>query len=329
MSKKDRPTRVKLIINPGAGYVDKNSSKLEEVTTLLVQAGLDVDVALAKPKKKAIPIAQKAVKDGFDVIAAMGGDGTLGAVIRGMAGSKSRLGIIPAGHSNDLAASLGIPTDLKEACDLIVSGNTRKVDLGIINTKERKNFYFNQVAAIGLTASLYPKVSKVPNGRYLDLVDAVKTFFNYRSKPVVRLTLDDESKVEVETMLVTIVNTPVTGIRNLVAPQASMDDGLLDVAVYPGFSKAELINYFLRTLNVNEVPDDGRIQRYRARKIKIKTIPPLDISGEGIIVGHGKATIKVVPKALRVIAPEVGTGAEKPQAEIAKELPEPVSPVAT
>ena len=326
MSKKDKSVRVKLIANPGAGDVLKSASNLEEVTTYLVQAGLDVDVALAKPKKEAVPIARRAADEGFDVIIAMGGDGTIGAVIRGMAGSKSRLGIIPAGHSNDLAASLGIPLDLKQACDLIASGHTRKVDLGVINTKERKDFYFNQVAAVGLTATLYPQVSKVPNGRYLDLIEAVKTVFNFAPKPIVKLTLDDESKVEVETMLVTIVNTPVTGIRNLVAPEASMEDGLLDIAVYPGFTKAELINYFVRTLNENDVPD-GRIQRYRARKIKIKTIPDLDISGEGIIVGRGKAVIEVKPKALRIIAPEVGTGAEKPQAEIAKELPEPVSPV--
>ncbi len=326
MSKKDKPMRVKLIANPGAGDVLKSASNLEEVTTYFVEAGVDLDVALAKPKRKAIPIAEKAVKDGFDVVVAMGGDGTIGAVIRGIAQSRARLGIIPAGHSNDLAASLGIPTDFKEACNLIVSGQTRKVDLGMINTRDRKDFYFNQVAAVGLTATLYPKVSKVPNGRYAGIVDAIKTIFDYHAKPIVRLTLDNESQIEVETMLVTIVNTPVTGIRNLVAPQASMEDGLLDIAVYPGFTKAELINYFIRTLNVNEVPD-GRIQRYRARKIKVRTIPDLDISGEGIIVGRGKATIEVIPKALRVIAPEVGTGAEKPQAEIARELPEPVSPV--
>jgi len=57
----------------------------------LTAAGLKVDVALAKPKKEAIPIARQAVKDGYDVIIAMGGDGTLGAVIRGIAGSKARL----------------------------------------------------------------------------------------------------------------------------------------------------------------------------------------------------------------------------------------------
>ncbi|MDD5371370.1 MAG: diacylglycerol kinase family protein, partial [Anaerolineaceae bacterium] len=63
----------------------------------LVDYGLKVDVALAKPKKEAIPIARKAVKDGYDIVIAMGEDGTLRAVIRGIAGSKVKLGIIAAG----------------------------------------------------------------------------------------------------------------------------------------------------------------------------------------------------------------------------------------
>jgi diacylglycerol kinase (ATP) len=78
-----------------------------------------VDVAFARPKKEAIPIAQKAVKDGYDVVIAMGGDGTIGAAIRGIVGSKARLGIIPAGTENDIARGLGIPEDLKEACAII------------------------------------------------------------------------------------------------------------------------------------------------------------------------------------------------------------------
>lgn len=328
MSKKDKPT-LKLIANPGAGDVAQSATRLEEVTTRLMDGGFKVDVALAKPKRQAIPIAQKAVKDGFDIIVAMGGDGTLGAVVRGVAGSKVHLGYIPAGHSNDMAVALGIPMDVKEACDVIIDGHVRKLDLGVISTKDREDFYFSQVAAVGLPATLYPKVSKVPNGKYAGLVDAVRTIFNYQAKPIIKLTLDDESKVEVESMMVTIVNSPVTGIRNLLAPDASMEDGLLDVATYPGFSKAELLTYFVKTLDAKAPPDDGRIQRYRAKKIKVKTDPKLDISAEGIIVGCGSAKVEVMHHAMRFIAPPVGTGAEKPLDEIASaNLPEPVTAAA-
>jgi diacylglycerol kinase (ATP) len=276
--------------------------------------------------KAAIPIAKKAVKDGYDVVIAMGGDGTLGAVIRGIAGSKARLGIIPAGTENDIARSLGIPEDLKETCALIAAGHTRKLDLGVINTKDTKDHYFFMVIAIGLTATLYPMINDVPNGKYGGVMEALKTILRYKPNPTVNLTLDDESKIEVETMLVTIANTPITGVKNLVAPDASMEDGLLDTSVYPGFSKAELLSYFVKTAHEGTTPD-GRIQRYRAKKIKVKTSPKLDISAEGIIVGKGTAWIKVLPGALRVIAPEPGPGAEKPQEKVDKNLPTPVSPV--
>jgi len=327
MSKKNKPIRVKLIANPGAGKPLEAASRLEQVTRYLMDDGLKVDVDLAHPKKEAIPIARKAVKDGYDVVIAMGGDGTLGAVIRGIAGSKVKLGIIPAGTENDIAASLGVPEDLKEACALIASGHTRKLDLGQVSTKKRKKFYFFMVAAIGLTATLYPEISEVPGGKFAGIKDAVMTLLKFNAKPTVFLTLDDESKIEVETMLVTVANTPVTGVKNLVAPDASMEDGLLDISVYPGFSKAELLSYFVRSAHKGSTPD-GRIQRYRARKIKVKTSPKLDVAAEGIILGKGTARIKILPGALRVIAPEPGPGAEKPQEEVAnKELPEPVSPV--
>ena len=139
MPKKNKPIRAKLIANPGAGDVSKVASHIEQVRRYLLDYGLKVDVALAHPKKEAILIAREAVKDGYDVVIAMGGDGTLGAVISGIAGSKVKLGIIAAGTENDIARSLGIPEDLKEACALIASGHTRKLDLGQVSTKKRKN----------------------------------------------------------------------------------------------------------------------------------------------------------------------------------------------
>ena len=326
MSKKDKPMRVKLIANPGAGDTRWPASRFEDVTNYLKDAGVKVDMAFAKPKKEAIPIAQRAVREGYDVIIAMGGDGTIGAVIRGIAGSKARLGIIPAGTENDIARSLGIPEDLKEACAIIASGNTRKVDLGCITTKNEKNHYFFMMIAIGLTATLYPMVNDVPNGKIGGVMEAIKTILKYKPNPIVNLTLDDDSKIEVETMLVTITNTPITGVKNLVAPDASMEDGLLDISVFPGFSKPQLINYFVKTANEGTTPD-GRIQRYRAKKIKVKTSPKMDISAEGMIVGTGTVWITVLPKALRVIAPEIGAGAEKTPEMIAIDLQAPVSPV--
>ena len=316
--KKNKPIRAKLIANPGAGDVLEVASRIEQVRRYLLDYGLKVDLALAKPKKEAIPIARKAVKDGYDVVVAMGGDDTLGAVIRGIVGAKVSLGIIASGTQNDIATSLGIPSDLKEACALIASGQTRKLDLGKLSTKKKKKFYFFMVTAIGLAATIFPMVKDVPEGNFSGIKDAVKTLLKFDSKPTVFLTLDDESKIKVETMLVTVTNTPIIGLKNLVAPDASMDDGLLDITVYPGFSKAELLSYFAKTAHEGSM-SDGTIQRYQARKIKIKTSPKLDVVAEGILLGKGTSRIKLLPGALRVIAPEPGMGVEKPQEEVRKE----------
>ena len=316
MSKKKKAVRVKLIANPGAGDISESASRIQQVTRYLREFGLEVDLALAKPKKEAIPIVRKAIQDGYDVIVAMGGDGTIGAVIRGIARSGMTLGIIAAGTENDMARSLGIPEDLKEACALIASGHTRNLDLGQISTRKIKNFYFFNMSAIGLTATLFPLIKEVPEGKLSGIKNAIATLLKFETKPTVFLTLDGESKIEVETMMVTITNTPITGAKNLVAPDASMEDGLLDIAVYPGFNKADLIAYFSKTANQGSTPD-GTIQRYQARKIKVKTSPRLDVAAEGIILGKGKARIKLLPGALRVLAPEPGQGAEKSPEEIA------------
>jgi diacylglycerol kinase (ATP) len=327
MPKKKKTIWAKLIANPGAGDVSEAASKIEQVTCYLIDAGLKVDVALAKPKKEAIPIARKAIKDGYDIVIAMGGDGTIGAVIRGIAGSKVSFGIIASGTENDIARSLGIPEDVQQACAIIASGHTRRLDLGQVSTKKNKKFYFFMLTAIGLTASIFPMIKEVPEGKLSGIGKAVATLFKFETKPIVNLTLDDESKIEVETMLVTIANTPLIGAKNLVAPDASMEDGLLDIAVYPDFSKTDLLAYFAKTAHEGSTPD-GTIQRYRARKIKVKSSPKLDVAAEGIILGKGTARIKLLPGALRVLAPEPGPGAEKTQKEkTARELPEPVSPV--
>jgi diacylglycerol kinase (ATP) len=166
MPKKDKSVCVKLIVNPGAGKPSDAANKLKLVIGLLEKKGLKVDVALAKPKEKATPIARRAIKDGYKIIVAMGGDGTIEAVMRGMIDSKVRLGLIMAGTENNIAKSLGIPKDLEEACALIASDDTLKLDMGQVTTRKGKKFYFFEMATIGLAAAVYPSANKVAHGNY-------------------------------------------------------------------------------------------------------------------------------------------------------------------
>ena len=249
MSKKNKSIRVKLIANPGAGKASESAKNLKLVIATLEKLGLKADVALAKPKEKATPIARQAVKDGYKTVIAMGGDGTLEAVMRGIVGSKVHFGIIPAGTENNIAKSLGIPENLEEACALITSGETRKLDVGQVKTWKGKKFTFFEMASVGLSAAMYPSSTKVAGGKISAIKDAAMILIHQETRPNVFLTLDDESKIEVESMLVMVSNTPVFGKKFLVAPNASLQDGLMDISVYQDFSKAELLGYYAKVMD--------------------------------------------------------------------------------
>jgi diacylglycerol kinase (ATP) len=325
MSKKSKTVYAKLIANPGSGTVVGRGKLLEQVTRYLKDQGVKVDVAVAKPKEEAIPIARRAVKDGYKLIIAMGGDDTIEAIIRGIAGSKVHLGMIPVGTANNLAKSLGIPEDPAQACALVASGKFRKLDMGQVKTRKGKKFPFFELVAVGIGAAVYPDALHASKGRLSSIKDTIQTALTHETKPKITVIMDGESTVTVETMLAIVSNVPLIGPNMLVDPDASIDDGLLDVAVYPNFSKTELVAYFATSMNEGH-PDDGKIQRYRARKLKIKASPKLDVMADGVMLGKGTIKIKILPGALRVIAPRAGTGVEKPAQAAGTDLPAPVAP---
>ncbi len=325
---KNSKLQAKLICNPGSGSNGSANALLEETVRCLLNQGIAVDVALAHPKKKATPIAQKAAKDGYKLVIAMGGDGTIEAVMRGLVGSKAQLGIIPIGTYNNVAKSLGIPNNLEQACAIIQNGSCRKLDIGRVKTKKHAPFYFFETAAVGLTAALYPKSKNLTKSdeknRLAKLRDAIETFVNY-SAPKISLKLEGESWVEAQSLLVSVNNTPAFGMTFMVAPNASLEDGLMDISLYPGFSKADLIAYFARIANEG-FSDDGRIQRYRAHKVKIMADPPQDVMADGIMLGQTPAKIRILPGALRVLVPETPGLAAQPEPK-SERMPAPVAPV--
>ena len=325
MSKKNKTMRVKLIANPGAGKAADAADNLKLVIGYLKKKGLKVDVAYAKPKEEATPIAKRASKNGYKIVIAMGGDGTIEAVMRGLIGSKTRLGIVPAGTENNIALSLGIPKELEEACALIASDNTLKLDMGQVKTRKGKKFFFFEMATIGLSAAIYPDANKAASGKLSSIKGAAMTLIHQETRPKVYLTLDNESKIAVETMLVMASNTPVFGKNFLVAPDASLQDGKLDISVYPDFSKAELLGYYAAVMD-GGYSGDGKVQHYQARKLKLKATPKLDVMADGVALGRGTVTIKVRPGVLRVITVSKDPNQVIPQKDAIKTIvPEPVS----
>jgi diacylglycerol kinase (ATP) len=324
MSKKKKSKLIKLIANPGAGDAKEEADTLKLVTDSLEKKGLKVDLVLTKPKEKATPVARRASRKGYKVIVAMGGDGTIEAVMRGMIGSKARLGIIPSGTENNIAKSLGIPADLEEACALIASGRTLKLDIGQVKTKKGKKFHFFEMATVGLSAAIYPGMNKVAGGKLSHIKDTATTFLHQETKPTVYLTFNNESKDKVETMLVMVSNTPIFGKNFNVAPQASMQDGLLGISVYPEFNKVELIHYYASIMD-GGYSGDKKVQHYQARKLKIKTSPKQEVMADGVALGKGTIKIKVQPGVLRVITNNERPGEKKTESSAAEIPLEPAN----
>ena len=325
MLKKKKSNFVKLIANPGAGKVDDAAKNLKLVIAYLEKEGLKVDLEMIKPKQNVQSIARRAIKVGFALIVAMGGDGTIEAIMRGMTGSKARLGIIPLGTENNIAISLGIPKDLEEACALIASDNILTIDLGEVKIWNGKKFVFFEMATIGLGSTIYPDAKNIGSGKLSSIFNSLITLIHQETNQKIFLTLDDKNEIEVETMLVMVSNTPVFGKNFMVAPKASLHDGLLDISVYPGFSKAELVSYYASVMN-GGYSDNEKVRHYRARKVKVKSYPKLEVMADEVALGKGTVTIRIFPGGLQVIAVKKSPGLDNPQKNIDMKLPEPISP---
>jgi YegS/Rv2252/BmrU family lipid kinase len=324
MSKKNKTIRVKLIANPDAGNASEGSDNLKLVVEYLKKSGLEVDITLAKPKEKATAVAKRAVKKEYKIVIAMGGDGMVEAVMRGVIGSKVHLGIIPTGLRNNIAKSMGISTNLEEACDLIISDKTSKVDMGRVKTKNGKKYIFFEMATIGISANLFPKISKAALRELSKGKLAAEASIQQKDKPQFFLAINDESKIEIDTLSVLVSNMPVLGNNIKISQEASIQDGMLDVSVFPGFNEVEMRDYYAAVLN-GGYSSDRKVQHYQMRKLKVKTAPKLNVIADGVSLGKGPVTIKVLPGALRVITTGKIPGQKKPQKTGAKILTPPVS----
>lgn len=287
MSNKPRTHQIKLIFNPGAGNSADAAEKQRLATRYLEQTGQTVQVALARSKAKVTRLARRAARAGYPLVVAMGGNGTVAAVMQGLLDSQTRLGIIPTGIKNHLAHHLGIPEDLEAACALIVSGQTRTLDLGQVTTARGRKFLFFEMVTIGHLTTL-----------------------RQAARPKFFLTLDQETKIEVDTFQARVSSAPWLGKNAPDNPADTPPEGWLDISVYPGLGQAELLRS-AATLLEGGALEESQVQHYQARKIKVKTSPKLEVSADGVTLGQGTVTLKMLPAVLRIMTAQPGPAAPR------------------
>lgn len=294
-----------LIYNPKSGGNVKDAHSLEKIVGALRDHGIRAEVGIKSSGKVARKLARKAAAQKQALVIVAGGDGTIEDVAAQLVGTQTALGILPIGTMNNLARSLGIPLDLDDACALLGAGSTRQIDVGcVISDEKGPGDYFLETAGLGLTAMALPAGQAAKKGRLGTLPRALVKLFEYKPGPV-QVELDDGETILANSEMVTVSNAPLTGLNFLIAPEAKMDDGLLDIAVYDGMGKTDLLDYF-RGMSDGKRAENPKVRFYRAHKVRIRSQQPAPVVSDKDVVPVGKVLdIELIPQALMMV---VGRG---------------------
>lgn len=277
------------------------------MSELLKDAGLSFDHVFTQGVGHGIELAGEAASRGYELVIAVGGDGTVNEVVNGLVDEtgkgRATLGIISMGTGGDCARSLGIPRDYAKACRLFSGFKRVTIDLGAVeyvsNDREVKRLFIN-TAGLGFDAVVverhegFPKIIK---GTLPYVICLMLTLGGYRNK---RVTLDVEGAKEEQRVFSVVVNNGrYFGGGMKVAPDADLCDGLLDVVVIGDMSKIEVLWNFPRVYRGTHVTHP-KVSTCQARSIGIQPSERMLLQVDGELLGEAPASFQVLPAALAV-----------------------------
>jgi diacylglycerol kinase (ATP) len=300
-----RAMRAKLIFNPSAGAAKGSPIGILDVIHEMQAWKLVPEAFLVEADCDLPGAVRDALAQGIRMFVVCGGDGTICAVARILAGTGATLGIIPIGTQNNTALSLGIPADMAAAIAILRTGRHIKVDIGMAThpspTSEggEMNTPFLELCAVGLVATLFPSTDDVQHGNLARVGDFLATLVN---SPPAEMTLVLDGKQEVHALghVVLVTNMPYIGRHYMVGAAASFRDGLLDVLFFADLSKLDLVGYMLHGVGTGNL-EDPRIQHFHVRRVDINTQPAMPIMADGIALGEGRVRVEVRRRVLAVM----------------------------
>jgi diacylglycerol kinase (ATP) len=288
--------KYKLIANPAARRGNTHLL-ISRTLELLAKRGVAYDLELTAGPREAGLIARAACRD-YDVIVAIGGDGTVNEVVQGMVFSDTPLGIIPGGTGNDFVRSLHIPNDLDQAVDIVLAGQTRTIDVGRINnTYFANNAGFGFDAAVNITAN---SMSGGSGGLSLYLRALAKTLGKYRPVPLT-ITMNGKT-IDQKTFFLSIGNGTTCGGGFKLTPHAKLDDQLLDVTLLKPLPLASLLWHFPKVfLGTIDRVSYATCERTAELTIASNGPVPIHVDGEIFPGNEGSYNVTMIPRALTVI----------------------------
>jgi len=300
--------RTKFLVNPNAD-MGRAWRTVADLKSMVEEFG-GADWAGTVYPTHATTLARQAAEDGYDLLIAAGGDGTVHEVINGLmqapAGIRPRLGIVPLGSGNDFAHTVGIRMNPAEALKQVFTGQAIPVDLGKYDIGHGAPEYFDNTFGMGFDATVTIRSHRLTmlRGFMMYLVAVLQTIALNHEAPRMQIETDRESWDE-ETIMFVVCNGPREGGGFSVAPEAIYNDGILNYACVRHVSRLMMLRLVPEVMKGTH----GRFKQVRLgqlHKLQLKSEKPITIHADGeVICGFGmdvrNVSVEIVPGAVELI----------------------------
>jgi YegS/Rv2252/BmrU family lipid kinase len=310
-------TRYKIIVNPVSGR-GAGEAAIPIVEEHLRALGLEYDLVRTERPWHAAELAQEAVRDGYDVVVAVGGDGTANEVLNGLMLAREErpgeplpaMGMLSVGRGNDFAFGVGVPRDLEAACQALARGRRRKIDIGRVEggLYPQGRYFGNGVgigfdAVVGFEAAKLKRLSGFPSY----IVAALKTMLLYYRAPLVTIEYDGQTFTQ-PSLMVSVMNGRRMGGGFMMAPEGRNDDGQLDLCIVAQVSQARMLPLIVRFMQGTQATQKS-VKTARGRKVVVtalKGVLPAHADGETLCVEGQRLALELLPAQIEVISAAQG-----------------------
>lgn len=297
--------RARIIYNPTSGR-EAFKKQLPEVLEKLEIAGYEASCHATTGEGDATTAAVEAVRREFDIVIAVGGDGTLNEVVAGISQCENRpkLGLIPMGTTNDFARAMHIPRKVEEALEIILAGKSIPVDVGLVNDER----YFINIAAGGRITELtyeVPSKMKTMLGQLAYYLKAIEMIPSIKSTHM-KIEMDGETFDDNAMMFFCGLTNSVGGFEKI-APDASINDGLFTVMVLKECNIGDFIRIASLALRGEHLNDERVVYR-KASHVVITSEEEVHLNLDGEYGGDVPATFQNLKRHIEVFAPVAQLG---------------------
>jgi YegS/Rv2252/BmrU family lipid kinase len=284
-----------ILVNPASGG-GRGTKLLPRVEQALDARRAVFRVQRTKGLEHGVRQALAAIEAG-ELPVVMGGDGLIGAVGGAMAGSEVPLGIIPGGRGNDLARGLGIPESPEEAVEVLLGGESRRIDVGEVNGAR-----FLGIVSVGFDseANRVANETRFLRGSLVYAFAALRTLMRW--KPARFTVRVDDERHRFTGYSVSVANNRAFGGGMFIAPDAELDDGLFDVVSVGAVGKLRFVANLPKVFKGTHVEED-EVQVFRARHLELTASSPFPVYADGEHISDLPASLRVLPRTLSVIVP--------------------------